>query len=255
LIEAAYKRRGARAAQLAEQSEAAREPLAFAAVLSNAQGELVRALERRAFSGCLADDAGDLAALAEPLLRVVAERGPQELAGVARSRLRDDLPAAEMRLRVYWSGDSNDYLSRALMQPYAELLRARNIAPDRLHNRGHCPFCGGKPWIGARKAASDGDGGLRLLGCSLCGLEWNFNRICCPSCFEEDPHKLPVFRSEAHPLVRMEACDTCRRYIKSIDLTQDARPIPAIDDLVSLSMDLWAVEEGFSRIEPGLAGI
>jgi formate dehydrogenase maturation protein FdhE len=43
--------------------------------------------------------------------------------------------------------------------------------------------------------------------------------------------------------------------VKSIDLTLDARPIPQIDDLVSLSMDLWAADEGYTRIEPGLAGI
>jgi formate dehydrogenase maturation protein FdhE len=35
----------------------------------------------------------------------------------------------------------------------------------------------------------------------------------------------------------------------------DARPIAEIDDLVSLSMDLWALDEGLTRIEPGLAGV
>ena len=50
-------------------------------------------------------------------------------------------------------------------------------------------------------------------------------------------------------------CETCGRYVKSIDLTLDARPIPQVDDLVSLSMDLWAAEEGYTRIEPGMAGI
>ena len=28
-----------------------------------------------------------------------------------------------------------------------------------------------------------------------------------------------------------------------------------IDDVVSLSMDLWAIDEGLTRIEPGLAGV
>jgi len=55
--------------------------------------------------------------------------------------------------------------------------------------------------------------------------------------------------------VRIEACETCRRYVKSIDMTTDARPIPEIDDLLSLSMDLWAVDEGYTRIEPGMAGL
>jgi formate dehydrogenase maturation protein FdhE len=45
-----------------------------------------------------------------------------------------------------------------------------------------------------------------------------------------------------------------RRYVKSID---SPRPAAArcVDDLVSIAMDLWAVDQGYSRIEPGLAGI
>jgi formate dehydrogenase maturation protein FdhE len=43
--------------------------------------------------------------------------------------------------------------------------------------------------------------------------------------------------------------------MKSLDLSLDARPIPEVDDLLSISLDLWAVEQGFTRIEPGLAGI
>ncbi|HEX7137442.1 MAG TPA: formate dehydrogenase accessory protein FdhE [Vicinamibacterales bacterium] len=141
------------------------------------------------------------------------------------------------------------------MQPYAAVLRERNIAPDRLHTRAHCPFCGGAAWISILKPSSDSESGFRHLGCALCGLEWTFNRISCPACGEEDPHKLPVFQNDVHTAVRLETCETCRRYVKSIDLTIDARPIPAVDDLVSLSMDLWAAEEGYTRIEPGMAGI
>jgi formate dehydrogenase maturation protein FdhE len=61
--------------------------------------------------------------------------------------------------------------------------------------------------------------------------------------------------SETHPTVRIEACETCRRYVKSIDLTADARAVPEVDDLVSLGMDLWAQEQGYARVAPGLAGI
>ena len=55
--------------------------------------------------------------------------------------------------------------------------------------------------------------------------------------------------------MRIEVCETCRRYVKSFDLSEDARPIPEVDDLLSLSLDLWAREQGYERIEPGLAGI
>jgi FdhE protein len=76
----------------------------------------------------------------------------------------------------------------------------------------------------------------------------------CPGCGEEDPAKLPSFQADLYPAVRIEACEACRRYVKSIDLGLDPRAIPEVDDLLSLGMDLWAGSEGFTRIEPGLAG-
>ena len=185
-----------------------------------------------------------------PVLQVIAEHS-----AVAEERLDDEPSIAKTRLQVFWSENHNDYIARALLQPYAEVLRARKIDPDRPHSRGHCPFCAAAAWISARKPAPEAESGFRYLGCSLCGLEWSFGRISCPSCGEEDPHKLPVFQNDLHKAVRLETCETCRRYVKSIDLTVDARPIPAVDDLVSLSMDLWAAEEGYTRIEPGMAGI
>jgi len=109
--------------------------------------------------------------------------------------------------------------------------------------------------MAVRREGSGEEGARRLLACCLCGGEWRFNRILCPSCFEEDPQRLPSFQNEKMPSVRIEACETCRRYVKSLDLSLDARPIPEVDDLASLAMDLWATDQGYSRIEPGLAGL
>jgi formate dehydrogenase maturation protein FdhE len=53
----------------------------------------------------------------------------------------------------------------------------------------------------------------------------------------------------------VDACQTCRRYVKTFDLSQDARPVPEVDDLTSIALDLWAAQQGFTRIEPGLAGL
>jgi FdhE protein len=80
-------------------------------------------------------------------------------------------------------------------------------------------------------------------------------RIVCPVCSESDPPKLPSYQSENYPGVRIEACETCKGYVKTIDLTLDARRVPEVDELLSLGMDLWAEEQGFMRIEPGLAGV
>jgi FdhE protein len=109
--------------------------------------------------------------------------------------------------------------------------------------------------IALRRCKPDSHGAKRHLCCALCGGEWDFSRIRCPACEEDDPEKLPAFQGAPYPLVRIEACDVCKRYVKSLDLTLDARPIPEVDDLVSISLDLWAIEQGYSRIEPGIAGI
>ncbi len=245
-----FEQRGGRAALLASRSESSREPLEFAAVLSRAQAQCAVRLQHAHLVGRLSEDIAAVLPIVTPVIPIIAERSEE-----AEQRLSDDPSTAGTRLGVWWSGDSNDYTSRALLQPYAAVLRTRNGTLDRVHNPGHCPFCGGAAWISSRKSAPDAESGFRYLHCSLCALEWNFNRICCPSCQEGDPHKLPHFQSDAHANVRIEACETCRRYVKSIDLTLDARPVPIVDDLLSLSMDLWAVEEGFTRIEPGLAGL
>ena len=195
---------------------------------------------------------------ADPVVRHAAESGPERLAEEARARLEDSAATARTRLLVYWSGDrgaGEDYLSRAILRPYVELLRALNRPPNRLHRNGRCPFCGGAPWVAARREGSLMEGARRLLACALCGVEWPFGRILCPACLEQDPARLPSFSSQTHPTVRIEACETCRRYVKSLDLSEDARPIPEVDDLASLSMDLWAREQGYERIEPGIAGL
>ena len=258
-VRPAFERRAARAEALARESPSARAPLEFAAGLYRAQGLVAEAIERAAarvgLAGDPARDLGPLAAELRGVLRFAADHAPQPLADLARARLDED-PGP--RLAAWWSGGGSgrdDYLARALLRPYAEVLAARALRPQRPGASGGCPFCGGAPWIAARRAAGDGDSAQRFLGCALCASEWPLGRIRCPTCGEESPDKLAAFQSDRHPAVRIEACTTCHTYVKSIDLTVDARAIPEIDDLLSLAMDVWAGEQGYARVEPGLAGI
>jgi len=254
---AALAKRAERAELLAPQAAAAEAPLRFAAGLYRAQRELARALAAQPLSADLDEQAGPLLASAEALFHHAAS-GPPRLAEEARARLQDDAQTARARLLVYWSGDPEargDYLSRALLKPWVELLAAERRQPVRDRREGTCPFCGGLPWVSARKILPESHGAQRLLHCALCAGQWDFPRVRCASCGEADPHLLPSFQDEKEPAVRIEACDTCKRYMKSIDLSLDARPIPEVDDLVSLALDLWAADQGYQRIEPGLAGI
>ncbi|HTR02396.1 MAG TPA: formate dehydrogenase accessory protein FdhE [Thermoanaerobaculia bacterium] len=261
-LASAFERRAARAEILAGKTPSVEEPLRFAAGLYRAQAAVAESLERThadaPLTGRLDDDVDRFLDRVPELLRYAADAGPDGLAAAARAR-RDDLPATRRtRLLVYWAGGRDareDYLSRAILRPYVETLRSFPVPPDRSHKQGRCPFCGGLPWVSARREGSTMEGARRLLACALCGGEWPFARILCPACGEDDPVKLPSFSAPEHPAVRLETCETCRRYVKSLDLSEDARPIPEVDDLVSLSLDLWAVREGLERIEPGLAGL
>lgn len=209
-------------------------------------------------SGELARDADRFLDAACEVIRFAAREGPEALSNGALARETDDRDTARTRLLVYWGEDRTsreDYLSRAMLRPWVETLRSLSRAPNRVHRRGHCPFCGGAPWVAVRREGSQSEGARRNLCCALCGGEWLIGRILCPCCFEGDPRKLPIFQTERYPSARIETCETCRRYVKSIDLSLDARPIPEVDDLLSLSLDLWAADEGYTRIEPGMAGI
>jgi formate dehydrogenase maturation protein FdhE len=256
-----FERRASRAELLARTAPSAADMLLFAAGLYRVQARASERLEAHTsnpLSGHLDEDAESILGCAALILRYAAEEGPEELATRARARQQDLSSTSQSRVQAFWSGgqsSAEDYLSRAILRPYVEFLRSINLAPDRVHRRGQCPFCGGMPWVAARREGSLMEGARRMLACALCGGEWSFGRILCPSCFEENPHKLPHFQDEKHPVVRIEACETCHRYVKSIDLSEDARPIPEVDDLVSLAMDLWAGDQGYTRIEPGLAGL
>jgi FdhE protein len=256
-----FERKAARAELLAESAPAVADPLVFAAKLFRLQGRLAAAVSARHADAPFSGEAGDLSRIVDllpALLAFGAADGPSELAEAAEARAKDDPAIATARLRVFWEGGHDaleDYLSRAFLRPFAELLARAGIAAHRPRHEGHCPACGAAPIVSYRKELPESNGAARFLVCGLCGTEWSFNRIRCPSCQEENPAKLPSFQSDVHKNVRIEACETCRRYVKSLDLTVDARPLPEVDDLVSLAMDLWAIEEGWTRLEPGWAGI
>jgi len=256
----AFEARAARAEALSAASAADAEPLRFAAGLLRAQASIAESLGRahaaQPLSGDLASDLEALLLQATAVLRFAVEHGPAPVAASARSRAAEEDRTASSRLLVYWGGDrsaAEDYLARAALRPYVETLRVLGVAPLRARAPGRCPFCGGGASVGRRRSA-ESQGAVRSLLCALCGLEWETPRILCPACRESDPQRLPTFTSPSHPLARIEACETCRRYTKFLDTTLDGRILPEVDDLLSLALDLWAVEQGFERVEPGLAG-
>ena len=97
-----------------------------------------------------------------------------------------------------------------------------------------------------------GHGSRRSNVCGACLAETPAPRLGCIACGENRVEALPVFRSEHTEPARIDACDTCRAYMKTIDLTRDGSACPIADDLATVSLDLWARDHGYHRVRPNL---
>jgi FdhE protein len=143
-------------------------------------------------------------------------------------------------------------LAWTFLQPYAEYLATQREPISVDGTPWTCPLCGGKPIVGVLRR--EGDGAKKSLICMLCAHEWTFRRCYCPACGEErEPQIAFYFASEiAH--VRVDVCDTCHTYLKSIDLTKMGLAVPVVDELATIPLDLWAREHGYAKLQINLLG-
>lgn len=222
------------------------------------------------------------------LLDLVARDGPPRLAAHAGAlRVRE---AAEWKqvLEAYRRGGAEEcpksnvqgrseasdagpwtldaFFARALLQPALAAVAARGNHPSQIADRpSHatplgarrqsCPSCGHPPVVGVLREDIEAGATARTLVCSLCAAAWAYPRVLCPACGEEDPEKLPRYTAQEIPWVRVEGCDACRRYLKVVDLTQEAEAEPVTDEIGSTPLDVIARERGYAKITRNLLGI
>lgn len=197
----------------------------------------------------------------QEFLKLVAAHAPATLAESAAQLATQPPRDWGAVLQDYWVTSGREdhpnaafdqFLPRAFLQPYAEHLAADRASDEATGFPSLCPSCGARPLLGVLR--QEGDGGKRFLVCSFCLQEWEFRRIFCATCGEETETKLPVYVAEQFPYIRVEACDTCKFYLRTIDLTKDGNAIPLVDDLAAIPLSLWAEEHGYSRAQPNLLG-
>jgi FdhE protein len=187
------------------------------------------------------------------LLELLMRSGTPQIKELAAASVTLDW---SKELKLCWDHRSQQpytplsFVSLTLLQPFARNLAARADIEPQIAPR--CPFCSCKPQLGVLHP--EGEGGKRYLLCSLCGTEWEYRRVICPNCMEVDKEKLPVYQNGATPRIKLAACDTCHTYLKCIDLSVDGHAVPEVDDLASLPMSLWMIENGFQPLQLNLFG-
>ena len=261
-----WGRRVERAEELAGQYAFAAEILRFYAHVARFQQNLRERLERASagqpdgLNGPLTGppQLPELIASFQPFLSLVENSGPVRLAETARQlRARPENSWAQL-LNAFWDGtevsDSSAaaevFFARAFLQPYAELVRSRSGMKWDGHTHSLCPFCNRRPGLGVLR--QQGDSGRRSLVCSFCLAEWEFRRIVCAGCGEEDHRKLPVYTAAELEHVRVECCDSCKLYMKTVDLTKNGLADPVVDELAAVPLDLWAQERGYAKVQSNL---
>jgi formate dehydrogenase accessory protein FdhE len=201
-----------------------------------------------------------------PLLHAIAAKGPERLAMEATELLEDlagragDAGGAIDRLLLaYWNTPSDqNFFGKAALQPYASWLAESRVDPiDRAMTRAdnRCPFCGGRPQLSILVAAGESDGGGRQLLCATCLTVWPFRRVVCVNCGEEDERKTGYFHTPAFDHLRLDACESCRHYLKTVDMTKLGLAVPLVDEVAGAPLDLWARERGYEKIELNLLGL
>ncbi len=192
---------------------------------------------RRAVPPALAEAGDHLLALA-----------PSEAAAVVETWL-DDVALVEPRLG-FWV--------RVAAGPVLEAGATGLAVPDEWKGAA-CPACGGQPQASAI-AEESGEfmaGSPRSLVCGRCATWWPYPRITCALCGEEDSRLIESFLVEGRRSVRVDSCATCRGYIKTFDLREPGAVeiVPLVDDVATLTLDVWAQQRGLYRSASSLAGV
>jgi FdhE protein len=259
-----WHRRISRAQELAGRYPFSAEMLGFYIHVAHFQEDLhqrlIRTLQSRAAAvdrELTASETSELSSRLEAFLSMVEARGPKTLAELSRELRARGQDVWSDLLSAGWMAsspsDASGFLAQAFLQPYAELIRSSVPQPENQTAYALCPFCNRKPALGVLRQM--GDGGARSMVCSFCVAEWEFRRIVCTGCGEEDDTKLAVFTASDFDHIRVECCDSCKTYIKTVDLTKDGRAEPLVDELASAPLDLWAREHGYAKLQANLMGM
>lgn len=252
-----------RAERLAAANDATSELLTFYTALLRAQQTIYESLRgRRGWlpSGMLEEDLPFVRESMRGLLAAVEASGPEALVEEALSLMRADADEVDRLLLEQWREPSDvRFFAKAFLQPYARWLAESGGRPlDRNFERREerCPFCGGRPQVSAlRVIEPSAESGGRELLCATCLSAWPFMRVRCANCGEERPSMLCYFHTDAYEHVRIEACDTCKRYLKGVDLTRLGLAVPLVDEVAAAPLDVWAQEHGYTKIELNLVGL
>lgn len=176
---------------------------------------------------------------------------------ILQSALTDGRRIADLSEELSLDGDILLALATASLKPSIEIVAAsvRSLLEDVPWSGHCCPVCGSSQAISELRKPEHNDdamvgseGAERILHCSFCESEWRVARLGCTFCGNSDTESLRYLYIEGTEAYRIDVCEKCNRYIKTVDSESISHEIvPAVEDIATLHLDIIAEEEGYRR--------
>ena len=143
-------------------------------------------------------------------------------------------------------------LGRELVKPFLKsfAIQAGKDVTFENWREGFCPICGDTPTLAL---LSKDEEGKRHLWCARCEFAWTFPRITCPSCKNKDHTKLRFLTTNFREELRIDVCEVCKGYVKTIDERKGDQEEKADffkENIASLYLDVLAEDEGYFMQPP-----
>jgi FdhE protein len=120
---------------------------------------------------------------------------------------------------------------------------SRNLDKEIEWDRGYCPICGSMPGLSFFE-----ENGKRFLMCGFCNHKWPSKRIYCPFCENSDHETLQYFEIDGEEEYRVDVCDKCKKYIKTIDTKKTSRTVyPPLEIHSTPYLDVKFIEMGYKH--------
>jgi FdhE protein len=101
-----------------------------------------------------------------------------------------------------------------------------------------CPVCGGRANLGFLGHTPSSGGNGRILYCTTCGSNWEFERIRCALCGTQNQNHLHYFHVEDDSAHRLCICDECQGYLRISFLAELKVPFcMEVEDVVMARLD------------------
>ncbi|MFZ5816963.1 MAG: formate dehydrogenase accessory protein FdhE [Bacillota bacterium] len=185
-----------------------------------------------------------------PVVGALARSSPAERRALAEALLAGHGPG-EWADRHGLSTAAETLLTLAglALQPFMARFAAAVTAhaPLAMWRQNFCPVCGTQPDV----CRIDPDN-LRFLHCPQCDTQWEHHRLTCANCDSDDVKKVHLLTLESLEPWRVELCEVCGGYIKTLDQRHGGLlAMPKVDlyleDARTLQLDLLAEQEGYRR--------